>query len=109
MVMIYLLDICLVIAAKNKAMNQSLNQSMPWQRTSGGPGGLKTPRVTQNGPREIHGGPLMQEDKEVKILELAKVNAKNSIFDGILHSSVQCSFVTNFGRSNAPICFGLGV
>ena len=56
---------------------------MPWQRTVGGSGGLNSPRVTLNGSCEIHGGLLHQEDKVVKLWEVAKVNATDSIFDGI--------------------------
>jgi hypothetical protein len=40
--------------------------------------------VVASGSRTIHGGSLQQEDKVIKIKGRAIVDAKNTVFDGIL-------------------------
>ena len=68
--------------ARNGARNRTMNQSMSWQRNPEEEG-LEVQQDVKVGEREIHSGPFMQEDKEVRNWETAKVKARNSMFDGV--------------------------
>ena len=75
------------IVRRNQAINQDLNHSMPWQRTAGAsgvPGGEEKPRMVLSGSHTILGGSLHHEDKVIKLWELARVDAKDNIFNSIL-------------------------
>ena len=74
------------ITDKIDQRNQAMNNSMPWQSRASARGTSfeEKPRVVASGSRTIHGGSLQQEDKVIKLWEMAIVDAKNTVFDGIL-------------------------
>jgi uncharacterized Zn-finger protein len=71
-----------LIADKIAQRNQAMNNSMSWQR-SRGRNPEEKPRMVASGFRTINGGSLQQEDKIIRFWEVAGVDAKNTVFDGI--------------------------
>jgi hypothetical protein len=71
-----------LIADKIAQRNQAMNNSMSWHRGRGRSTEEK-PRMVASGSRTIHGDSLQEEDKIIRLWEVARVDAKNTVFDGI--------------------------